>query len=187
MDPTDDRRWYHATTHTYGAWLYGDPRGFRTRHHREHVDGDYKNRPPLGKYADALARSKRLMKQPAVVLPPEWRKVVGEAVRDRLTQEGAQVLCVSVSGQHVHLLAKMPPALARHWVGLAKKHTTFVLHAAGWEGLVWAKRSKETSVKDRKHQLNVFHYILRHAEQGAWTWSFRDSQQDQQNTPQAHE
>ena len=27
--------------------------------------------------------------------------------------------------------------------------------------------------KDREHQLNVFHYILRHAEEGAWVWDFR--------------
>ena len=36
--------WYHCTAHTYGTWLRGDPRGWRARHHREHVDGDYRNR-----------------------------------------------------------------------------------------------------------------------------------------------
>ncbi len=170
----DDRRWFHVTAHTYGAWLYGDPRGFRTRHHREHVEGDYKNPPPKGAYDDLAERSRRSMKQPAVVLGPEWRAVVGEGFRDRLEQEGAMVLCVAVGGQHVHALAKMPPACARNWVGLAKRHVTFVMHDREWEGLVWAKRSKETPVKDQKHQQNVFKYILRHAEEGAWVWSFRD-------------
>jgi hypothetical protein len=40
------RDWYHVTGSTYGAWLPGDPRGFRTRHHRQHVEGDYKDPPP---------------------------------------------------------------------------------------------------------------------------------------------
>ena len=64
----DDRTWFHVTTHTYGAWLYGDPRGFRTRHHREHVEGDYKNPPPPGTYAAKYERSKRLLKQDPVRL-----------------------------------------------------------------------------------------------------------------------
>ena len=44
-------RWFHCTSHTYGAWLHGDERSFRTRHHREHKIGDYKN-PPLSEIRD---------------------------------------------------------------------------------------------------------------------------------------
>jgi hypothetical protein len=33
--------------HTYGTWLPGDPKGFRTRHHREHIEGDYKKPPAM--------------------------------------------------------------------------------------------------------------------------------------------
>ena len=109
----DSWRWFHCTTHTYGAWLYGDPRGFRTRHHREHVEGDYKNPPPKGKYAWQYERSKRLLKEPPVVLAPQWRAVVGEAMRDRLRELGAELLSISVSGQHVHFQARMPAACPR--------------------------------------------------------------------------
>lgn len=35
--------WYHVTIHVYGSWLRGDPRGWRSRHHREHADGDYES------------------------------------------------------------------------------------------------------------------------------------------------
>jgi hypothetical protein len=43
--------WYHCVANTYGTWLPGDPRGWRSCHHRERVEGD-----------DALlARSKSLM------------------------------------------------------------------------------------------------------------------------------
>jgi hypothetical protein len=47
---TPDGAWYHIMLTTSGDWLYGDARGFRTRHHREHVEGDYKNPPPPGIY-----------------------------------------------------------------------------------------------------------------------------------------
>ena len=61
-------RWFHCTSHTYGAWLHGDERSFRTRHHREHKIGDYKNRPLSEMYAEKLARCKKLLKQPPVML-----------------------------------------------------------------------------------------------------------------------
>ncbi len=181
---TDDRHWFHCTTHTYGAWLYGDPRGFRTRHHREHVDGDYKHRPPAGTYDEELARSRRLLKQPPVVLPPAWRAVVGEAFVERLIQSGAQVLALSCSGQHVHLLAKTPGGeVPRQWVGRAKMHATFVLRRHGWVGEVWAVRCKVIPVRDRRHQLNAFNYIKDHAAEGAWVWDFRDHQSPESPGP----
>lgn len=40
--------WYHVLTNTYGTWLRGDRRGWRERHHRKHVEGDYKNPPKPG-------------------------------------------------------------------------------------------------------------------------------------------
>ena len=54
-------RWYHVTCNTYGTWLRGDPRGWRERHHRRHVEGDYKHRPAPGTGQDELALSKALM------------------------------------------------------------------------------------------------------------------------------
>ena len=176
---SQERRWFHCTTHTYGAWLSGDPRGFRTRHHREHVEGDYKNPPPKGKYDDQLARSKRLLKQPPVVIPRDLRPLAGRALVDKLREYGADLLCLSCSGQHVHLLAKMPPGeTPRLWVGYAKREANFRMKAGGWEGELWAVRSKANPIKDRRHQLNTFNYILRHADDGAWVWDFRQHRDD---------
>ena len=171
----DTWKWFHCTTHTYGAWLYGDPRGFRTRHHREHVEGDYKNPPPAGAYDTQYAQSKRLLKQPPVVLSADWRAIVGDALVEMLRRLEAQLLCLSCSGQHVHLLAKMPGGpVPREWVGRAKKHAAFIAKENGWQGKLWAVRSKVTPVRDRKHQWNAFQYILDHAQEGAWVWDFRD-------------
>src|SRR4030095_14106043 len=62
--------WYHCMGSTYGAWLPGDPRGFRTRHHREDVPYDYKHPPPPGLYEKRYARSRQLMTRPPVYLTP---------------------------------------------------------------------------------------------------------------------
>jgi REP element-mobilizing transposase RayT len=167
-------KWFHLTTHTYGAWLYGSPRSFRTRHHCEHIEGDYKNPPPPGKYDKQFQRSKRLLKQEPVKLSPEWRKVIGLALIEKLQALGAQVLTVCVGATHIHVLAKMPPGpVPRTWVGRAKKHAHFICKEKGWTGKLWAIRGKVQPIKDRQHQLNTFQYILDHIHEGAWVWDFR--------------
>ena len=62
--------------------------GFRTRQYREHIEGDYKIHHQQGKYDAELEHSKKLMTQGAVALNPEWRKIVGAAVREKLTAVG---------------------------------------------------------------------------------------------------
>ena len=177
-------KWFHITAHTYGAWLYGDPRGFRTRHHREHIEGDYKNPPPTGKYDEELERSKSLMTQDSVTLNPEWRKIVGAAVREKLTALGAQLLCVSMSNTHLHVLAKMPSGpTPRAWMGRAKAKASLVAKDNGWTGKLWAVRTKITPIKDRQHQLNTFGYILAHVDEGAWAWDFRKDEVVAEETP----
>lgn len=171
MEPTTF--WYHVTSHTYGSWLYGDPRGFRTRHHREHVEGDYKNPPPKGKYDDKFQRSKDSLKRSKVILTPDWRRVVGVAVLDKLLRLSAEVLTISVSATHLHAQVKLHPADPRDWMGLAKKHAWHEARARGWQTQLWAKRGKAERVRDKAHQRNTFNYIVKHAEkEGAWVWTY---------------
>jgi hypothetical protein len=173
--------WVHFVETVYGAWLYGDGRGFRTRHHREHVEGDYKAPPPAGNYEARRRQSMANLKQSPVVVSAGWRPIIGGAVRNRLQHLGAFVLCVSQGGQHLHLLAKLPRDVdARIWMGLAKKHAAFEAKARGWQGKLWAKRGKEVRVRDRGHQLNAYHYILDHVKEGAWVWVWK------REAPQAH-
>lgn len=100
--------WYHCMSNTYGTWLPGDPRGFRTRGHREHVEGDYKRPPPAGVYEQRHEAAKGRMKRDAVVLAKESRRVACEEVYDSLVRHGVEVLAVSVSAKHMHVLARFP-------------------------------------------------------------------------------
>ena len=163
--------WYHCMLSTYGSWLHGDERGFRMRHHREHVEGDYKHPPPAEKYQDLQKRSEELLKQDVVVIPEALRAVVGEALREKLEALGAQVLSLSVGGQHAHVQARMPFNVARKWLGKAKVHAWFRLRERGWKSKLWGKRGKELPIRDRQHQINVYYYVMRHQQEGAWVWS----------------
>jgi len=70
--------WYHVTIHTYGSWLRGDPRGWRSRHHKDHVNGDYKNLPEKGKYDALLELSKSVMTRDPVRIAKPLRTFVLE-------------------------------------------------------------------------------------------------------------
>ena len=59
---------YHITWGTYGSWLPGDPRGFRTRGHRQHVEGDHRHPPLAGQYEGLHAHARGLLKKPPVTL-----------------------------------------------------------------------------------------------------------------------
>src|SRR5882724_4054772 len=164
--------WFHVILTTYGAWLPGDPRGFRTRHHRDHVEGDYKNPPPAGIYEKFAEKNREALKHDEVSLDWAQRETVGKALKAKLDELGVFVIAIAASAQHVHLLLKARPKEVRNQVGAAKMHTWFELRKSGWKKKLWGKRGKFLRIRDRAHQLNVFRYILRHAEQGAWVWHY---------------
>jgi len=166
--------WYHCTGNTYGTWLRGDPRGFRERHHRRHVEGDYKNPPPKGTYESLHRYSKHLMKGIAVKLNHDMRDFVCRALVSKLLCDDIEVLVVAMGAQHFHLLARFPDHESRHWVGRAKKHASHLLKDQKKHPKLWAVRSRAEPIKNREHQLNTFRYIQRHAEDGAAVWTFRE-------------
>lgn len=167
--------WYHVNGNTYGTWLPGDKRGWRSRHHKVHVDGDYKAPPPAGKYDTLRRRAEAAMPQSPVFLDQQQRKIAGSALVEMLQRQEAELLAVSVDAVHFHLLARFPDAPARQIVGRAKKHAYHLLRNAGHIGSAWAKRRRILPITDRAHQVSVFEYILRHGEKGAWTWSFKNA------------
>ncbi|MCG8406096.1 MAG: hypothetical protein MI923_12940 [Phycisphaerales bacterium] len=166
--------WYHCNGNTYGTWLRGDPRGFRERRHRRHVEGDYKNPPPRGMYDALYARSLQLLKRPPVHLDRGQRRVATDAMVARLLQDRIEVLALAVDDHHFHILVRCPDHRPRHWVGRAKKQASDLLSEHGLAGQVWARGCRALPITDRKHQVNVFGYVERHARDGAAVWTFRE-------------
>ena len=168
------QRWYHVTFSTYGTWLPGDSRGFRTRHHREHVEGDYKSPPRAGIYEKRHLKSAELLNTTPRKLNTQERKLILLALINHLTLKGAILAAAAVGAKHVHVILKFNPPGIRRVVGDAKKHAWHVLHNNGLSGRLWAKRSRAEPIRNREHQLNAVRYVLRHRKDGAAVWRFGD-------------
>ena len=165
--------WYHVTGSTCGTWLPGDPRGWRTRKHRRHVEGDYKSPPPPGQDAALLHAAQERLTQPPVHLDVDQRRIGGQAAVEKLVHQGIEVLAFSLDAVHLHILGRFQDDTIRHVVGRAKKHAYHELRRAGHGGKVWARRCRAEPILDRRHQVNTYRYILGHASKGAWVWSFK--------------
>jgi REP element-mobilizing transposase RayT len=90
-----------------------------------------------------------------------------------LAHLGAETIASCVGAEHYHLLTRFLDADVRGRIGRAKKNASHILRAHGLPGTVWAKRCGVHPIQDRQHQVNVFQYILDHAQDGAWTWDYR--------------
>jgi hypothetical protein len=171
--------WYHCTAHTYGTWLRGDPRGWRARHHREHVEGDYKNPPPKGRYAKLLAYSKSLMKRDTVRLDDlDVIEFVLLAVIDRLIERKISTRIGCFDGVHLHLLVQCPNGDPKIVVGIAKQYATAQMKAHGLavgfglkigEG-IWAKGSHAKPITNAGHLDRATGYIHDHIDRRAVVW-----------------
>jgi hypothetical protein len=173
--------WIHCCGSTYGQWVRGDSRGWRARHHREHVDGDYRSPPPAGMYDALYEKSMRLMKRERVKPTSEQRRLACRVIVEALMWHEVEVVAVAVSAKHWHVLARFhalgtiltKDRTARHLMGIAKKRSARALSDAGWvaKGGVWAVRCRPLPIKSRSHQTNVFDYIRKHRSKGAAVWS----------------
>jgi hypothetical protein len=162
--------WYHVTGGAYGTWLRGDERGWRDRKHKTHVEGDYKNPPPEGEFDALLEHVQHSMKCPPTKLTPAERKVGGQAMVEKLLEQGVEVLSFSLDAVHYHFLCRLPPSPGRDVVGNAKRHAYYELVAGKQARKIWAKRCRIKPIKDREHQVNVYEYVLKHRKKGAWVW-----------------
>src|SRR4051812_43124354 len=132
---------YHCMGNTYGTWLPGDRRGFRTRHHKRDVPYDYKHPPPKGLYDRLYKRSKALMRYAPVYLETtEQRRRVLEEFVGSLLRRGIEVAIVSVDRVHWHALARFPDHNPRHWLGIAKRESSHYCKQTGHapEGGLWS-------------------------------------------------
>jgi hypothetical protein len=173
--------WYHVTSNTKSTWLHGDPRGFRTRHHREHVEGDYRNSPLPGAYNDKLRRSQSLMKSPPVVLTREQCVIACSTMAEALTFHNIWFADIAVGPKHFHLLAQFPPDRcmangrpsldpAMHFTGIAKKEAARRLSALRLrpQRHTWGKKSHCIPVESEEHFLFLKNrYIPDHINEGA--------------------
>lgn len=176
--PQPGRRWRFVTIGTHNSWRPGDERGWRSRGHRIHSSGDYRNSPPLSEHRGLRewvnARSGR-----AVVVPRDLREVVGQALIRALADMGYRVAAASVSGQHAHVLVELPADLkeVRAIGGEAKRHSSRAIRSR-LAGHVWAGGGDFKPIDSREAQTRAYRYVVFRQGAGACTWGVRERERE---------
>ena len=172
--PTPGKAWQHIIFNTRGSWLTGDPRGFRSRNHRKHSNGDYKSPPPAGQHA-GLYRVVKANSRDAVKLPQSLWPAIGQAVVGKCDEQGHRVLVIAVDTMHVHLLVELPSdrKSTKQIVGTWKQKASHAVREQ-LPGSIWSKSCDPIMVRDEMHHRRVYDYILNHAKHGAWVWSYQE-------------
>ena len=163
--------WRHVIITTHCAWLPGDKRGWRSRRHRIHSSGDYKNPPPADEH-DGLLRYSHARSGAPVTIPPGLRAAIGKCIVNYLTGESYRVLVVSVARTHAHILVELPESVSqvRRIIGVCKARASGAVRKH-IPGRVWGGGGKYLWIKDRQHLLDALQYIRDKQGQGAWAWT----------------
>jgi hypothetical protein len=160
--------WRHVIVNTHGSWLHGDPRGFRSRDHRIHSSGDYRNPPPKGEHQLLYEFQKARCPEP-VVIAPELRPVIARAFSDAMRDAGWETAIVSVSATHLHALSKLPEdrSETKVAVGDAKRLASRSVKRQ-MPGSVWSAGGTYKPVVTAAHYREAFEYIRTGQEEGAY-------------------
>lgn len=167
-----NKSWFHVVLTFYGNWLPGDPRGFRTKKHKKHIEGDYKNPPPKDLYKGLYEASLDSLKQPKMLLLPSQQIIVGEAFLETFQAMHIPILAIAVSRTHLHMQAEFETKQVRNICGKGKKNSWHRLCEHNWKGKLWAKGGKYLPIKDYSHHKNTHNYLLKHASENAWVWKW---------------
>jgi hypothetical protein len=119
--------WLHVQWSTYGAWLPGDPRGFRNRDHRIHSSGTYKAPPPSGEHIGLLWYATSRLKKNPVTLSMEHRVLARDAIVQKAAILRRPLAALAVCGQHVHALISVDDSIVDAEVGKLKRHSSHAL------------------------------------------------------------
>lgn len=81
---------------------------------------------------------------------------------------------MALSGRHLHIQFKCQHGQVISTLGELKRKIWFARAETGFANKLWSGGRKIIPVKTRGHHLATFRYILKHRDEGAWVWSFRD-------------
>lgn len=162
--------WVHAIVTLRGWWLPGDPRGFRSRDHRIHSSGDYRNPPPKGEHTGLYALN-RARSTKAPELTPAERESVAEVFIERLTPAPWSLLALACGAGHLHALFRAPGTDAARILGQCKRIASYRLERNA--GRLWGRGAGIDRIASADHWRAVERYILAHRREGAVVWSAR--------------
>ena len=105
-------------------------RGWRERHHRQHVRGDYRHPPKKGSFEKIQKRSKQLMQRDPVRLQRELREIALRGIVECLAGDGIAVL-----------VACLDARICTCW-----RNSKICVRANGWDGRSSLRPSKSNNI-----------------------------------------
>jgi hypothetical protein len=163
---------------TCGDWepvlvLHGDERGFRSRKHRIHSSGDYKDRPPETEHRGLREYHRRRSGRP-VNFRIDVRIVIVREFVCKMQSLGLPIIACAIGKRHLHALTELPFDYAemKKAVGKCKQKASHAVRQI-LPGIIWAEGNEFNRIKDRGHFQNAYDYIRTKQEPGAVVWSHR--------------
>lgn len=159
---------------TLRSWDFGDARGFRSRAHRIHSSGDYRNPPPADEHVKLHEHSVTRYVGPRIEIPNHLRSRIGAAFVRKLMEQGCRVLAGSVGKRHAHFLTELPDDYReeRLIIGKAKMISSYIVRNE-IPGRIWAAGGRFKLITNRKQHIATFKYISKRQEKDAWVWTYR--------------
>ena len=168
-----------VTWNTYGSWLPGDPRGFRTFRGQEYVPPPElfaRNGEEIYNPADYEQRFRwsHVLTPNAVALSETEKQLARDAFIAEIESLPLNPLILAVSRQHSHLIAQFGSLLIRPTVGRLKAAATRAVPNPGDRKRIWAVDCHMESLKGGEAVQNAYNYVRRHEEERAlihdWTY-----------------
>jgi REP element-mobilizing transposase RayT len=141
---------YMITWTTYGSWLQGDKRGFVMKG---------KILPPNKSLSDS--NRQKLSRNP-LKLSKIQQQIVENAILQKADQLKQKILALSVSSNHVHIVAEYIPKPIGSVVTHYKNMAQVALRKVGLTGRIWTKGFDKRFCFDRKSLENRIRYVNSH-------------------------
>jgi len=165
---TDWPAWVHIMSSAHGQWLPGDPRGFRSRDGRIHSSGDYKEPPPPEEHA-GLRRYARSISRKPLTFPREVRRILMDALVEKLTRLEVPTRIIAVNETHAHGLIRVGDLDALAVFGKAKQLASHRVRNQ-LPGTIWGEGSHPVRIREYSHYRRVVDYIWEHSMDGGEVW-----------------
>lgn len=147
---------YMLTWTTYGTWMHGDKRGSVDRNNACH---GMEYLLPDPRREDAC---QKLMKSPPVVLLPEQRQIIEQAIERHCAIRDWMLIAVNCRSNHIHVLVSTDGTLPERVMSELKAYATRALRQNRWnsEGKVWTRGGSTRYIKSPVSLESAKQYVL---------------------------